>query len=417
MVAMSFYTTLLKNGFWIIPIAGVLLFLIPHEYNNNSEDEICFSFISQWYDTVAGTFRNLQLNFYRKDKSVELYDNQAKKIFLKRFHLQGIEERDFYIGNTIVILSRHLKIIDYANDFTKQEVNKRRQRTFAMVKPDAVSKVGEIVTFIQDSGFEITQMKMVKLDQEQAKIFYEEHLGRSFYRDLVEYIASGPVVAMELVGNDSIANWRKLLGPTDSEVARLEVPDSLRAKFGTNNQKNAAHGSDSTFSALRELEFFFPSEDNKKQQNIRLVTPKESDLTTCCLIKPHVVRSGKLGNILISIIKNGFHLSALKMIRLEKSQAEEFLEIYKGVVPEYQKMVQQLISGPLVALAISGIGDLVHENFRKFVGPQDPDVAKELRPHSLRALFGEDKVRNGIHCTDLLEDTHLEVDFFFKILQ
>ncbi|MCL4133011.1 UNVERIFIED_CONTAM: hypothetical protein GTU68_005282, partial [Idotea baltica] len=260
------------------------------------------------------------------------YDIRSKKIFLKRVHIDGIEEKDLYVGNTVVILSRQLKIVDYADEFTRNEISRRRQRTFAMVKPDAVHRIGEIIDLLQNRKFEVTQMKMVRLTKNQAKKFYEEHSERGFYEELVSYMTSGPVIAMELVGEEAVDNWRQTLGPTDSGVARDQFPDTVRALFGTNKQLNAAHGSDSTSSATRELSFFFGDSGSGKSE-IRATALLQN--TTCCIVKPHAIKAEHLGKILSAILQEGFEVTALQMVRLDKSEAEEFLEVYKEVLAEY----------------------------------------------------------------------------------
>ncbi|KAK7056529.1 Nucleoside diphosphate kinase 7 [Halocaridina rubra] len=378
--------------------------------------ETRYIFHAEWYDPVSATIKKFHLSFFPRDKSVEMYDLRAQRLFLKRFQVEGIDERDFYLGNTIVILSRQLKITDYADAQTREHISYRRQRTFAMVKPDAVHRLGEIIDVIQSRGFEISRMKMVQLTRTQAAIFYREHEGRPFFEPLLDYVTSGTVIAMELITSDAVKRWRETLGPTDAELARQEAPDSVRAKFGQNKQLNAAHGSDSDISATREIEFFFPS------SKVNGITGPETTASfvnsTCCIVKPHAITAGQLGGIIQAITEEGFDIHALQMFRMDKIQAEEFFEVYKGIVGEYPGMVQQLISGPSVALEITSIhGSETPIKFREFVGPSDPEVARELRPNSLRARFGDDKVKNAVHCSDLPDDGALEVEYFFKILQ
>ncbi len=136
---------------------------------------------------------------------------------------------------------------------------------------------------------------------------------------------------------------------------------------------------------------------------------------TCCIIKPHAVQQRLVGKIIDTILSEGFEISALEMFYLEKPTAEEFFEIYKGVFPEYGAMIDHLSTGgPIVAMEIRQ-EDAVN-TFRKFCGPHDPDQARALNPGSLRAQFGIDRVRNAIHCTDLVEDGVLECEYFFSIL-
>ncbi|XP_045603179.1 nucleoside diphosphate kinase homolog 7 isoform X2 [Procambarus clarkii] len=378
--------------------------------------EARYIFHAEWYDPVSATVKKFQLSFFPRDKSVEMYDLRAQRLFLKRLPVEGVEERDLYLGNTIVVLSRQLKLIDYADATTREQIGSRRQRTFAMVKPDAVHRLGEVVDVIQSHNFEISQMKMVQLDKSQAAAFYREHEGRPFFTPLLDYITSGPVVAMELITTDAVKRWRELLGPTDAEAARQDAPETVRARFGQDKQSNAAHGSDSDISATREIEFFFPS--TRVSDVMVPQTTASFANSTCCIIKPHAIANGNMGDIMKAIKDEGFEISALQMFRMDKVQAEEFLEVYKGVVPEYPGMIQQLVSGPSLAMEITSIhGADTPTKFREFVGPSDPVVARELRPHSLRARFGEDKVKNAVHCSDLPEDGPLEVEYFFKILQ
>ncbi|KAJ3395540.1 Nucleoside diphosphate kinase 7, partial [Chytridiales sp. JEL 0842] len=104
----------------------------------------------------------------------------------------------------------------------------------------------------------------------------------------------------------------------------------------------------------------------------------------------------------------GFAITDAEIFSLERVNAEEFLEVYKGVVPEYHLMLDQLTAGPLVALEITGQAQNIVSAFREFVGPTDPELGRQLRPKSLRALYGTDKVKNAVHCTDLEEDGALE---------
>ncbi|KAL7753495.1 hypothetical protein RI367_001270 [Sorochytrium milnesiophthora] len=124
------------------------------------------------------------------------------------------------------------------------------ERTLAIIKPDAEAHEDEIVHIIKQAGFSIVH--------DQARDFYAEHSGKRFFEPLTDFMCSGPIVVLCLMKPNAIAEWRMLLGPTDSNKARLVAPDSIRALFGTDNQRNACHGSDSVQSSNRELSFYFP---------------------------------------------------------------------------------------------------------------------------------------------------------------
>ena len=128
--------------------------------------------------------------------------------------------------------------------------------TFTMIKPGAVQNehIGPILTIINDAGFRIVAMKYVKLRTAQAEVFYSVHKGKPFFRDLIKFIASGPVVAAILEKEDAVKDFRKLIGTTDPTKAE---EGTIRKLFAKSIEHNAVHGSDSDENAIRECNFFF----------------------------------------------------------------------------------------------------------------------------------------------------------------
>lgn len=131
------------------------------------------------------------------------------------------------------------------------------QRTLAIIKPDAVSKSEEIEDQILRAGFSILNKRWVHLSPEQCSEFYSDHSSKIFFPSLVAFMSSGPIVVMELAKENAISSWRTMIGNTNSEKARSEQPESIRAKYGRDEQCNAVHGSDSELNAEREIRFFF----------------------------------------------------------------------------------------------------------------------------------------------------------------
>jgi len=376
------------------------------------EDRFCF--ICDWYDPHAAFIRKYQLVYYPKDCTMEMFDMKNHRPFLRRTKVETIRPEDLYIGSRVNVLSRQLTFTDYGDKFTEKRLGQKTERTLGMIKPDAAHNLGPILDSIHQAGFLVTKLKMCALSRNDAFELYKEHQSKDFFNALVGFVTSGPVIAFELMGAGAILKWRGLLGPTDSAVARSEAPMSLRARFGTDGTQNACHGSDSPQSAAREIEFFFgPGR----------VNTASFGSCTCAVIKPHAVLEGLSGRI-ISRIGEHFNVSAIEMFTMEKADVEEFYEVYKGVVQEYPEMVKELTSGPCIAVEIKAKGGEpvqgdagnTAKSFREFVGPADPEIARHLRPNTLRAHFGKDKVQNALHCTDLPEDGLLEVEYFFKIL-
>jgi len=130
------------------------------------------------------------------------------------------------------------------------------EKTLAIIKPDAVKKrvVGRIIQRIEDEGFNILGLKMVKLSLEEAKQFYLVHQDKPFYGSLTEFMSSGPVVVLLLEGEKAIRRWREVMGATNPAEAK---PGTLRREFGFSIERNAVHGSDSPQTAETEIRFFF----------------------------------------------------------------------------------------------------------------------------------------------------------------
>ncbi len=131
------------------------------------------------------------------------------------------------------------------------------EQTFVMVKPDGVARglVGEVIGRLERKGLELRKLRMLTIDEELAGRHYAEHRDKPFFADLVEFITSGPVVAMEWSGESAVAVARTLMGPTNPVEA---PPGTIRGDFGLVITNNIVHGSDSTASAERELGLFFP---------------------------------------------------------------------------------------------------------------------------------------------------------------
>ena len=129
-------------------------------------------------------------------------------------------------------------------------------RTLAIIKPDAVQgrRAGKILAHLEGAGFRVLGARMTRLTEAQAGEFYAVHRERPFYASLVKFMTSGPVVIAALEGENAIARWRELMGPTDSTKA---PKGTVRGDFGTDVERNASHGSDAPATARVEISYFF----------------------------------------------------------------------------------------------------------------------------------------------------------------
>ena len=130
------------------------------------------------------------------------------------------------------------------------------ERTLSIIKPDAVAKnvIGQIYSRFEGAGLRVIAARMTQLSRAQAEAFYGVHRQRPFFKDLVDFMTSGPVMIQVLEGENAIAKYRDVLGATNPEQA---AAGTVRKRFGTNIERNAAHGSDAVDTANFEISYFF----------------------------------------------------------------------------------------------------------------------------------------------------------------
>jgi len=322
-----------------------------------SSTEARYAFLVEWYDPTASLIRQYQLIYYASDGTLEMYDMKSRRTFLKRCDYPSVSISQLFVGSIITVYSRQLKVVEYADAFTKREFEKTSQATVAMVMPEALPDLGKIVDNVLRVGFMISEMKLTQ-----------------------------GAVAMKLKAEDAVGKWQALI-----------------------DGKSGVSGSSDSAAAEMEAEQCFGAGAPKPM----LAHPEQS---TLLLVRPHAIVDGVLGQIVDQVLACGFSVGNLQMMQMTRPNAQEFLEVYKGVVPEYADWVEELTSGKCVVMQL-----LLAENpvlaLRELCGAHDPEIASHLQPTSLRARFGSSKVKNAVHCTDLPEDGPLEVDYFFGILQ
>ena len=130
------------------------------------------------------------------------------------------------------------------------------ERTLSIVKPDGVKAnlIGEVYRRFEQGGLSIIAARMLQLSQQEAEGFYAVHRERPFFRDLVRYMSSGPVIVQVLEGESAIARHRDIMGATDPKKA---APGTIRADLATSIEQNVVHGSDAPDTAVREIAYFF----------------------------------------------------------------------------------------------------------------------------------------------------------------
>lgn len=181
----------------------------------------------------------------------------SKKTYFK-IYIQGGRMMKFPRWSIIAALALGVLVLGYGAYllFIKHRNGNRIEQTLAIIKPDAVraKNSGKIIDRIEQEGFTIIDLKKVQLDKEGAEKFYEALKNKKFFNDLVNFMTSGPVIVMILEKQNAIQAWRDFMGSTNPAEAK---EGTIRKQFGSNIEQNAAHGSDSSDAAKREIKFFF----------------------------------------------------------------------------------------------------------------------------------------------------------------
>ncbi|GHP10132.1 hypothetical protein PPROV_000886400 [Pycnococcus provasolii] len=316
------------------------------------------AFLTEWLDPHASLVFTYQLVYHLVDDTIEMYDLRNRRPFLKRMPYPAVSADMLYLGANVTIHGRLHKVASYADEYTKSKV-------------EGGQTAGTVLVPLTELGS--------TLDALQVR-------AGALVRDIACFADAGTgaataALSVSVRGNATLAD----VCAENKLVAREDATGAGAKALASNALTTKALASCDNTTAL-------------------------------CIIKPHAVLAKLTGSILQAIVDAGFDLKAVRMLTLDRANASEFLEVYKGVVPEYAAMVDELVAGPLYAVEVGSAGPQVVESLRMLAGPPDPEVGRLLRPNSLRARFGLDKVRNAVHTTDLEEDGELETRYFFQIL-
>nr|CDS19152.1 non metastatic cells 7 protein expressed [Echinococcus granulosus] len=375
------------------------------------DESVIYSFIVEWFKDDSGRIEKYKLNFFPCDNSIEMHDLKRNKLFLRRIRQPEIRLLDLYVGGTVNILSRHLCVTNFANDFTAKALAGNSERCVCVISPSGTCTAGKYITSLEDQGFKIINLKVLYLNNMDVRKYFGGFCECKDLDKLTSVLSSGGLIALELMRRDANRVLREVVYGSNAKDNDIFANNDLFMPAQT--PEAAAKLAHILFSTLT-------TSPNRKLLDIKDCT--------CAVIKPHAVQSYQVGGIWEVIQSNCFGVIAAQVFRLSKVDAGEFLEVYKGVLAEYPELISEFTSGPCVALQViqadpdrdmsCNPGDplSVQQRFRELAGPMDPDIARYLRPNTIRAKFGVNSVKNAIHCTDLPEDVSLEVDFFFRIL-
>jgi nucleoside-diphosphate kinase len=240
------------------------------------DPKLRYAFVAEWFDIHAQLYRQYEFFFYPSDHTIEMYDPKMKKTFLKRTK-SDITLNSIFIGAAINVNARPLLIRDYSDDFTRKQLNTKKQSTSFIIK----SNFAKVIDFLYKNGFVISRLRY--------------HFEK---------------IICEVVKENIMDEIQKVFNEFQDAVVNEPVSDLFSEPKRTAQLKDC----------------------------------------TLCIIRPHAIIQGLAGEIIQDIKKNGFQITDMELIHLDSTNAEEFLEVYKGIVPEYHLMLTQLTSGPLLAM-------------------------------------------------------------------
>ncbi|CAM9638962.1 unnamed protein product [Pylaiella littoralis] len=359
-----------------------------------ARDQDVLSFLAEWFDPLPQLTKQYLLKYFCDTNEAEMVELKTKRLFLKRSPCPShFTPKDFALGSKVILYGRDLTIAAYANKPTEDILTPETESAVFLIGPEALSATGKILDeVVVSTGGLLAKLKMARLEPSSAlEAARCVGLQGSAARDAAAGLCRAGAVVLGVVRGH---NSRSL-----AATACAKLASRFDGVWCCDSEQQAA-----------DLEGLFAPGGSVSRGKGGGATAT-FDSCTCCVIRPHAVKAGNVGKIIDKIFVEGFEVSAMETFRLSRTQAQEFFEVYQGVIPKYGEVLDEMTTGTCVALEIRGQN--VVSAFRDAAGPWDVDMARALRPNSIRGMFGEDSkesggARTGVHCTDLADDGPLE---------
>lgn len=334
------------------------------------DDRLCF--VCEYFDEMASITREFQLLYFYNDNSVEMTEIKTKKLFLRRIECPGLSREQFYLGGSVMIFGRVARLIKFGDEVTRQLCEESAETTSIVLSIDCFSKLGSaLAILVEECGFGVKQMNTVVIPDSATAAKYS----------LPPAFANKPAVVVQAVRRQAIAKGL--------EYAR-RVPSCAVA---------------ATEEQSKQWESLLSAQSAALQDDAN---------TAIILIKPHALLRRLGGEIVQIIINEGLQVTAACQTTLSAAQADMLLQPYKGVLVDYNSTVQSVAGNSwVVQYTSTDASSSALEKIREVVGPFEPSVAKALYPKSIRARFGEDRVKNAVQVTDVPADCAIYARLFF----
>lgn len=345
-------------------------------------DAFKYNFLVEYFDEPSATTKEYLLTLYVNKtgsaNELSIFDNKNKRVFLKRGQYDqdtAVKLEHLYKGGSVTVCSRKFTVVEFGDTRTQALFETNAKQACTTVQGAAMAHLGTIMSVASQNGLIMKRIKMV--------------------RGVPGNGNNNRRVLLEMLGPDCVEVWSNLV-------------QEIRPQLGWEEGDVIVSG----MSPELEKEM-----DDKKNNTATY------DNCSLLIVRPHAMEEGLAGDVVSALQQNGFEITAMMTYSLIKNQAENFYEVYKTVIPSanFRSMITELATGVCLAIEVclpsSGGGRQNSvDTLRALCGPYDVEIARHLRPDTLRARLGKDNVHNAVHCTDLPEDGILESQYFFQIL-
>ncbi|KAJ1508919.1 thioredoxin domain-containing protein 6 [Coelomomyces lativittatus] len=295
--------------------------------------------------------------------------------------------------------------INYTLQNSNDNLKEDNDFTVTLVKPDGMlpSVLQSLKEILQLNRMEIVKEKRIWLTPDVVKNLYPKQIQMDFFNEMIQFLTSAPCMAYLLSKENAVNAFREMMGPYDPNKAKSEAPRSIRALHASDPIRNVVHGSSDSEQAQRDVELLF-------SPYLKALPPIEvnTDMTMSVVVLGPELSSQQVDAIVASILTR-FQISQREQRSLEREKLMEWLQETPTSI--FEAKVGHWGSGPLVALVVKG--EDVLNLMNELIGPEDPEVARQMYPFCLRALYGTDIIKCGLMASSTQEKCHREHNLFF----
>ena len=276
-------------------------------------NEVTLSFIAEWFDPHPRVVKRYLLKYYPKSHEVEMKEVESSRKFLKRTEIdKSLSKDEFFVGATVIIFSRDLKLVNYGDNETRSLLDPASEKTIAFLTPSASALVGKVIASAEGAGLTLVDLKAFAIDcnlaSETAAVLGLD--GDQLRSDDVKLC-----ICMEFRGDKAMKTLLDTIGSNGCTELKNQEGIIIASSFDEAK----------TYKDLFLSKTYSPTAKYDPQQS------------TCCVIKPHIIKSRMVGKIVEDILARGLDINAIQLFHLDRTTATEFYEVYKDLKEYHSK--------------------------------------------------------------------------------